>query len=853
MLWIRMAFRMLFRNKGFALFFIFNLAMGLAGFIAVLSFSRSLERHMEDNLREILTADIEISSNTPLTMEEISLADEVLGKDTKKARLIRFYTMAGITGSDARLTEVMAIDEHYPLYGRFKLLNHTPVKTLEDVPAVFMTRDMADIPGFNDGPDMRPLLQLGGKSFEIKDYFIEDPGTSPASFELAPKIYMGIQQLEGTGLIKFGSRIRYSHFFKLRKEADNPLLTKELRDRFSEKFPGPPRLRINDTQDVNRRLSRVIGYFTRFMGLISIMGLFLSGIASAYLFRGYLNSRKKDMAVLLSMGSAKIRIFQTISTELMVMGSIASFFAVIISQALLPAFPVIFKGLLPDNIRLFTDTFTLVSSLFMGMAGGLIFCLPLFIRIFRIRPLMLLRDIREDTGFAINRLPGLLIGFLPLASFFFWISCHVAGSVRDGSTFAAGFALALAILSCMGWLIFSGCRILSHTRSMIGKIAFRNLFRNKWSSLSCFVSIAMGAFLMSIIPQIQKGLQNEISRPDGLKIPAFFLVDIQDEQKEPFVDLIKKEKADLSNLSPMVRGRIMTVNRQPFHDQNTPAKGGSGRGHRIEFNFSHRETLDVSETLVKGKPLTRTPWSFESGTPFDISVEGSFAEQYGINLGDIMGFEVQGIPLEGRVVNFRKVRWNSFQPNFYLLFQDGVLDEAPKTYLASVSHDSNEKRKDLKQKISKQFPNISIIDVTQLAGKILAITDRLSVSLKFMAWFSIAAGLVLIFSIARHEALKNQNQINLLKVLGADNTTVRAVTLLEFGFTGFVASLSGIGLGFGFSFTGAWYFFDSLWQFNPKASLIILVLTTLISMGTAFAASRKILNSKPARLLSGTA
>ena len=844
MLWIRMAFLQIIRNKGFAFFFMFNLAMGLAGFIAVLSFGRSLDRHMDENLKEILTADIEISSNTPLTVEELSIADEVLGKDTQKARLIRFYTMAGTKG-DARLVEVMAMDGTYPLYGSFNLLNQTPVKALEESAAVFMTQDTAGALGFENTANEPPSLTLGGKSFVLKDFLSEEPGLSSASFELAPKLYMGIRQLEDTGLIKFGSRVRYSHFFRFRENADIPSLTETLRARFSEQFPGPPRLRINDTRDVNRRLSRVTGYFTRFMGLISITGLFLSGIASAYLFRGYLNSRKKDMAVLMSLGAKKSRIYLTISSELMVMGTLASFVAIIISQALIPAFPFIFKGLIPAHIRIHTDPFTLMIALFMGVAGSLIFCLPLFIRIFRIRPLMLLRNIEETPFFSIRTAPFLFAGFFPVIAAFFYLSCLLTGSVRDGSIFMAGSGLALAILSGLGGLIFSGCRYLSHTRSMVRKIAFRNLFRNKWSSLSCFVSIAMGAFLISLIPQIQKGLQNEISRPEGLKIPAFFLVDIQDEQKESFLDLVKQEKADLSNFSPMVRGRILSINQHPFYDEN------NSRSRRLEFNFSHRKTLDVSETIVQGRPLSQTPWHFESKIPFEISVEASFAGQHGIALGDVMGFEVQGIPLEGQVVNFRNVRWNSFQPNFYLLFQDGVLDDAPKTYLASVSHDSVEKRQALRQKIIREFPNISVIDVTRLAGKILSITDRLSVSVRFMAWFSIAAGLVLIFSIARHEALKNQNQINLLKVLGADTSAIRAITLLEFGFTGCAAALAGVGLSFGFSYAGAWYFFDSLWRFDPNASILILVLTTLISMGTALAASGKVLNSKPAGLLSG--
>ena len=250
--------------------------------------------------------------------------------------------------------------------------------------------------------------------------------------------------------------------------------------------------------------------------------------------------------------------------------------------------------------------------------------------------------------------------------------------------------------------------------------------------------------------------------------------------------------------------------------------------------------------------MSKTPWSFEAGAPFEISVATSFAEQYGLVLGDLIGFDIQGIPLEGRVVNLRKVRWNSFQPNFFLLFQDGVLNDAPKTYLAAISRVAPEDRQELKNKIVNAFPNISIIDVTQMAGTLLSITDRLSLSIRFMAWLAIAAGLVSIFSIVRHEARKNENQVNLLKVLGADFKAIQGITLLEFGFIGFMASLFAVFLGFGFSRAISWYFFDSLWQFDLGASLVILLLTTFICMGTAMAASQKVMNTKPVTLLANT-
>ncbi|SDU58609.1 ABC transporter permease [Desulfobacula phenolica] len=849
MLWIRMGVRELIKNRGFALFFILNLSLGLAGFIAIHSFGRSLDRHMDENLKEILTADLVVSSNRALTPEDLALVDKVFENNKTLARLVSFYTMVK-AGPNARLVKIMAIDTAYPLYGDFSLEKQTLKANIQNSPGVFMTRDTAYALGLRDNTDENTPLKLGDKMFVVRDYFVTDPDKSLTAVELAPKIYMGIEQLEGTGLIRFGSRIRYSRFYRFGRDADVPLLAQTLRQEFARVHPGQPMVNVHDSRDINQRLGRLTGYFTGYMGLVSVVTLFLAGIATAYLFRGYLNLKQREIAILMSIGARHREIYLYISFQLFVLGTLASVLAIFVSLFLVPAFPVIFQGLIPDQVRLATDFNTILLALGLGMTGSLIFCLPVFVRIFGVKPVMLFGGTHMTaTKNSVNLLLR-IASVLPGLAAFLLISVFAAGSVKNGSIFVGGFVLALAFLSAVGRLLFSGCKHLSNTRYPVVKIAFRNLFRNKWASLSCFVTIAMGAFLISLIPQVQKGLQNEIVRPEGLKIPVFFLVDIQDEQKIPFMEFIRNQDAKLVNLSPMVRGRILTKNQESFYGETRPSGSGyRGRGRRLEFNFSYRPDLDVSETIVQGLPLSKIPWEFESQTPFEVSVEHSFARRYDLEIGDLLGFEIQGIPLQGRVKNLRKVRWNSFSPNFFLLFQDGVLNTAPKTFLAAVSQVPPAKRQDLKNKIVDAFPNVSVIDVTQMAMTLLDITDRLSLSIRFMAWLAIAAGLVSIFSIARHQARKNENQINLLKVLGSDFKAIQAINLLEFGFIGFTAALFAILLSYVFSWAVSWYFFDSLWKVNLILSFLILVLTTCICMGAGFAASRKVMNSKPVKLL----
>ncbi len=842
MLWIKLGIRDLLKNKGFSFFFVLNLSLGLAGFIAIHSFGRSLDRHFDTNLKEILTADLVVSGHREFAAKDLALIHSFLGKEYTHSRQVSFYSMVRSKGH-TRLVRVMAIDTLYPLYGRLKLEQNSTTADLQNRPYVFMSKDTAYALGLEMGIDSRNRLDIGDQAFVLKDHVVSDPENSLTSFEFAPRIYIGINQLERTRLIRYGSRIWVSHFYRLAPGTDVDQISKRLKDQFSKLYNDQPPYYIYTSKDVNRRLGRLTRYFTSYMGLVSVVTLFLAGIATAYLFRGYLNLKRKEMAVLMSIGASRQSIWFYISFQLILLGTAASFLATLVSFFIIPAFPIIFKGLIPENVILSVSPSALALALGLGTTGSMIFCLPVFIKIFDIKPLILLRG-SPDTATSFFKQ---IFSLLPGVTTFILISIYAAGKPKTGLVFVGGFTLAIGVLFLIGQGFVQVCKRLSQSGTPVVKIAFRNLYRNKWTSLSIFVTIALGTFLISLIPQVQNGLQTEIIKPDGLKIPVFFLVDIQDEQKAPFVLFMETQDAVISNLSPMVRGRILKRNNQPFHRSSD--ESSRRRGRRLEFNFSYRETLDASETITQGEPISTEYWDWESKTPFDISVEESFAKENRIELNDVLEFEIQGIPFTGQVKNFRKVRWNSFQPNFFLLFQNGVLNDAPKTYLAAISQVPMDQRQQLKNRIVDQFPNISVIDVTQMANTILGISNKLSLSIRFMAWLAIAAGLISIFSIARHEAWKNRNQINLLKVLGSEYKAIRAITLIEFGFIGFAAALFAILLSYGFSFGISRYFFDNLWQINFIISLSILILTTLICMGTALSASRKVMNTKPINLL----
>ena len=239
----------------------------------------------------------------------------------------------------------------------------------------------------------------------------------------------------------------------------------------------------------------------------------------------------------------------------------------------------------------------------------------------------------------------------------------------------------------------------------------------------------------------------------------------------------------------------------------------------------------------------------DSGLPAEVSMEERYAERFGLKLGDILTFNVQEILIEAKIVNFRKVKWNSFQPNFFILFQPGVLEDAPSTFLASLGGLDQNKRIKLQNMIALKFPNVSVVDVNRTVKRILNISDQMVLALKLMAYLSIFAGLVVVFSIARNEVEGRLWELNLLKVLGAKFSDIQKMIQFEFFIIGVFACMFGVTVSTLMSYGLAWWFFENLWEWTWGISLISIVGVTLMSIIVAWLATRKILKKSPLTLL----
>lgn len=846
MLWLQLAWKEISNNYKFSLFFVLNLSIGLIGFIALDSFKHSIDQHLVNNSKAILTADVQISSRFPLTDVETGFAEDILAAPFESTDQVAFLSMVA-ANSNSRMSQLIAIEEVFPFYGDILLegsgsvLQSDARQQLLGGNNVWVARDLMVLLGLEVGDS----LKIGAQSFTIQDVILEDPSSTISVMTSFPAIYMGLAQIESTGLIQLGSRITYSRFYKLPPAYDVSTLEERFAAKEQEVFRDTRRLSMTTHEEESEDLGRILTYMNDYLGLIALIALFLAGVGAAYLFRSFFTSRFKDMAILMCLGGTPREAYVMTLVQILLLGTLSAAIASVLAWFALPALPLLFEGFLPRGFQNRMEINSLVLALLMGSVGSIICCLPILSKIYDLNPIGLFHE-------NVQPAPGSghwqrrAASYAPILLVFWGLAMWQAHSFFIGSLFIGGFLAAIGLLGGLAFGILRACGRYSHSPVLIRKLALRNLDRNRLGATSCFLAIGLGSLLINLIPQIQKGLQEEITQPSDFSVPDFFMFDIQQEQLDTLQSLLAERGYGTSFLSPQVRARLDAVNDIVIDEvEETPDEQLM---QRRMYNLTYQDQLKDSETLLDGE-MWDAPWDFNSPELPGISIEENFAERMGFQIGDVLTFDVQSVPVKGRIVNTRKIDWNSFQPNFFLTFQPGVLDPAPKTFVAAISKVKEEDRLALQNAIVGALPNVSVINVQQIVARILDITDQISWAIRVMAYLSILAGLVVLFSIARYEVKSRYWEINLLKILGAGFGDVKGIVQLEFGILGFFAAFAGVVLSLAMSYSISYFVFDSLWRFDGLLTGFSILAITALSMLTALVATRSVLIQKPLELL----
>ncbi len=805
----------------------------------------SVDHTVSTQSRNVLGADIGISSRRLFEETELQTVEKHMPEERHVTSTIEMFSMVTkASGSSASsLMQIKAVEPTFPFYGQVLTKPMKRVSDLQDTQSVWVYPEILTLLDAHVGD----MLKIGNLSFRIAA-IVEDDAASGISTSMAPRVYMSVQYLKKAGLLREGTLAWHSRLYKLPTLADTEL--EERRDLIYQSLPSSD-IQVFTHKNSSEQTARLLNYLGDFLGLVSLAALFIACIGLTFLLSTYLQSKSKSVAILTAVGYPRSHAIIFYCAQLLLLIATGTALSIGIATLVLPLIMQATQSVASFSIRITIDIKTLLQSIGLGVSGGLLLLLPHLVRMREVSALQLLH------GAHFIRVPSRwtqTLWYLPAMSLFYYLSVRQMNSLKNGSLFFVCFVGAGLILYTVAHFSLPWIGRWTHFRFYLIEWAVRDVTRLRVATITGFLSLSLGVFLVNVVPQIKANLQAEIARPPESKVPSLFLFDIQSEQVEEIKSVLNQEKIPLNNISPLIRARLVAVNDVPFSKGEGAFSKSATREQEREsqfrnrgFNLSYRESLDDSEAIVEGHPL---PPSYTPDTVAEISLEKRFAERLDLHVGDTLTFDVQETPVKGKVTSLRRVNWTSFQPNFFVLFQNGSLEDAPKTFLATIPKIPLAQKTQMQKTILRTMPNVSLIDVDRLIQKLVQLIEQMGWALQVMSAFCILVGLTVLLALANDQVRSREWDIGLLKAIGTPYSSITILFLLQFSLIATAAALSGGVLSLIGSYVFSYFLFDGSWYFNWKAPLGIFIGVSLFSPILVYLGIRRGLRFSAKELLS---
>jgi putative ABC transport system permease protein len=721
-----------------------------------------IKRALNEQGARFLGADLLVTSPRPI---ETWPAASIRNSTLRTSRALEFASMVS-RGDAFQLATLRAVDAAYPLRGSVRIA---------DRPFVAGVPRPAQPPpgGIYVAPDLLPLLsarvgdrvRIGEAQFTIACVIAEDPGQLGGVFGLAPRVFLRADEVDRTRVLQPGSRVTYLY-----------------------QFAGPPRplaafsTALKPALDSTQRLigsnegtETLHGAFTnadRYIQLTALVSLLLSVAAIAIAAHRHALRHYDQAALLRCFGATTAQLRALYAIQLLVLGLLGSVLGVAIGALMQQALALL---ILPDAasrlpaLGLAPVGAAIVSGL-LALAGA---SLPALMRLIRVPPL---RVLRRD-------LPP-----LPVAA---WLSAAVSGSAllllvawyagdaRLVGLFVgalAALAGVLALLARLALVAGRGVQKMSHGPLRFG---LAQLLRHRFDSTLQLGAFTLALFLVALLALVRSDLVAGWRQQLPPDAPNYFLVNIAPFQQQAVATYLSQHHLKASTLYPMVRGRLTTKNGEPIAS-TLPPEARDSNSLRRELNLTWTATLPPNNVVLAGH------WHGNHRAA-EISVESGMAERLHLALGDTLGFQVGDQTIAARITSLRSVKWDSMQPNFFVIFAPGQLDALPASSIASVYVPPG--AAGVLPGFVKTFPGITVLALDKLIANIEAVFAQIIGAIQLLLGFLLAAGMAVVIATLLASLDARQQEAVLLRTLGAQRAYLAKSLWSEFLALGLLAGL----------------------------------------------------------------
>jgi putative ABC transport system permease protein len=811
------------------------LALGVATIAAVGTLASAVTEGLRADGQRILGGDLEISTgNRPVAP---NVLDWIAARGGRVAEVVEMRSMLVVEegARDRMLVELKAVGPAYPLYGEARIEGApefaAALAPRDGIPRVAVEPVVMDRLGLAPGQRVR----LGDATFAVAGAITEEPDRVARPTVFGPRAMISLDALEATGLVQPGSLVRFDYRVRLVEGADLRGVIAALRTAFPDGG-----WRIRSYAEAAPGVIRFVEQTALFLTLVGLTALLVGGIGVVNGVRAWLESRRRTIATLKCLGAPASVVFATYAIQLGAIAALAIAIGLVVGTGAPWLGATLLADVLPVPPRFGLYPAPLALAALFGLLTAATFALWPLARAREIPGVALFRD--EVAAARTRPRASVIAANVALAAALVGLVVAVAQDRQFAAAFCAAAAATLALFRLGGWAVKRAASAAPHHLPPALRLGLASLHRPGSATALMLVSLGLGLSTLASVAMIQGNLQRQVGERLPDQAPAFFFIDIQNDQVARF-DALARSVHGVGEIArvPSLRARIVAVNGTPAERvQATEETAWALRGDR---------GLTYAATPPEGTRLVAGSWWAPDwrGEPL-VSFDARLAAGWGIGVGDRLTVNVLGRDLDLTIASLRVIDWRSFGLNFTLIASPGLLEAAPHTHIATV-HAAPEAEAALLRAVTDALPNVSAIRVRDALDAVNQLLGRIGDALSSTGAITLFSGaLVLAGAIAAGRRERIRDAV-VLKTLGATRRQIRAAYLVEFGILGAAAGLLAAAVGSAASWAVTTYVMRADWAFLPGTLGLTILACVVLTVAFGWLGTAAALSAKPAPLL----
>ena len=833
-------------------FVVLSVAVGVAALVGVRGFSESFRRTLSTEAKSLMAGDLSARIfHQPTAEEKGKIAAIMLpgAGGIRSTWVTETISMATVPPDPMPLlVSLKAVDPaEYPYYGAARLEPAMSLQqALEGDSAVVAEEFLIRV-----NTQVGQTLRLGGRNFRIAAVLKQEPDRISAGAGLGPRVMISRAALERTGLLAPGSRASERLLVKLPEnlpagaspEGDAAEVRKQLE-------AALPEAQVMDFREGNPSLSEGLDHSTAILSLICLVAMVLGAIGVAMAMHAHLEQRMDMLAILKALGAGSGDLLRIFLLQTLGLGLAGGVLGVAAGVGVMAALPAVFGKLLPVHATLEFPWRSIAAGLGTGLLTTLLFCLPPLLDVRAIRPVLVLRRLVESGPEGIGgwfarwwarrlQLALSVVVVLALGG----IAWALSDSAKVGGWFAALFAIALVVLLVLAWVSLRTLRfLLNRVRLRLPssvRHGLANLYRPGNQSAAVLAALGTGVMLILAVYLMQAALLRDLRETASPKLPNIFLVDVTTDEIAGVKEFFQHQAgmSQALDLMPVVTGRFISLNGKPLEqpkEQHFPRR------------MLQNAELSWADAPPPGDKVTQGKW-WANANAAELAVSEGVAQRVHLGVGSAVELETGGTVRALKVAAIYRSDGQHLGARVsFVLPSKQLMNEATIWY--GGAHIDPRQVPSMERALFQAYPTITVINLADVLERIESVVDQITFVVRFLAGFSIFAGLMILASSIASTRFRRMREAVVLKTLGATRMRIVRTFSVEFSVLGLLAG--SVGVVFANLLTRVLlHKLDVGYQIEWYATLIALLGTAVLATATGWIASYRILGLRPLEVL----